>query len=65
MIQVADIAVPPDKRSFPKRLITIILAVLLGFFGACGWCIVAEGLRRLKDNPDNRQRLDALRAAFR
>ena len=64
IVQVVDMAVPPDKRSFPKRTLTIILAVVLGFFVACGWCVFAEGLRRLKRNPAERQRLDALRATF-
>jgi uncharacterized protein involved in exopolysaccharide biosynthesis len=65
VIQVVDTALPPDKRSFPKRSLTIILAMVLGFFAACGWCFLAEGLRRLKSNPGERQRLDALRATFR
>jgi uncharacterized protein involved in exopolysaccharide biosynthesis len=65
IVQVVDVAVPPDKRSFPKRTITVLGAMLLGFFAACGWCIVAEGLQRIKNNPDERQRLDALRATLR
>lgn len=64
IIQVTDLALPPDKRSFPKRTLTIILATLLGFFAACGWGIVAEGFRCMKDNPEESQRLDALRAAL-
>jgi tyrosine-protein kinase Etk/Wzc len=65
VVQVADVAVPPDKRSFPKRTLTVILATMLGFFAACGWCAFAEGFQRLQNNPAERRRLDALRAAFR
>lgn len=65
VIQVADVAVPPDKRSFPKRTIMISLLVLLGFFAACGWSIFAEHFQHMKSNPTDRQRLDALRATFR
>jgi uncharacterized protein involved in exopolysaccharide biosynthesis len=65
IVQVVDVAVPPDKRSFPKRTITVLVALLLGFFVSCGWCIAAEGLQRIKNNPDERQRLDALRATLR
>jgi uncharacterized protein involved in exopolysaccharide biosynthesis len=65
IVQVADMAQPPDKRSSPKRTLTIILALVLGFFAACVWCIFAEGFQRMKDIPAERQRLDALRAAFR
>jgi uncharacterized protein involved in exopolysaccharide biosynthesis len=65
IIQVADVAVAPDTRSFPKRTLTVILATILGFFVACGWSISAEGFQRMKRNPADRQRLDALRATFR
>ena len=65
VIQVVDVAVPPDHRSYPKRTITVILAMVLAFFVACGWGILAESLRRLDSNPAERQRLDALRATVR
>ncbi len=65
MIQVVDAAVPPDKRSFPQRTIIVVIAILLGFFAGCGWCIVAEGLQQLKSNSEENMRLDALRASFR
>ena len=32
IIQVVDPAIPPDHRSFPKRTISVILAMLLSFF---------------------------------
>jgi len=64
IIQVADVAVPPDRRSFPKRTISVLAAGVLGFIIACGWSIFADAIERLKENPDERQRLDALRAAF-
>jgi tyrosine-protein kinase Etk/Wzc len=64
-IQVVDVAVTPDKRSFPRRGITMAGAILLGFFAGCGWCIFMEGVRRLKNDSVERERLDALRATFR
>ena len=45
VIQVVDVAVPPDHRSYPKRTITVILAMVLAFFVACGWGILVA--RRL------------------
>ena len=65
IIQVVDVAVVPERKSSPKRAIMIILATLLGFFGACGWCIVAIGFQRMKDSPFVRARLPVLRATFR
>jgi uncharacterized protein involved in exopolysaccharide biosynthesis len=65
IVQVVDAAIPPDRKSFPPRALIVVLMTLLGFFVACAWCIVREGFRRMKSNPDERQRLDALRAMFR
>jgi uncharacterized protein involved in exopolysaccharide biosynthesis len=60
IIQVIDPAVPPDKRSFPKRAMMIIAGILLGFFAACGWCIFAEGLRRQKIDSAEHTRSETL-----
>jgi tyrosine-protein kinase Etk/Wzc len=66
IIQVVDAAVPPDKKSFPPRVLIVVLMTLIGFFTACGWCIVSEGLRRrMKQDPSVRRRLNALRTMFR
>jgi tyrosine-protein kinase Etk/Wzc len=62
VIQVADVAVPPDKISFPKRTMTGILVTLFGFVAACGWCIFSDGSQGM--SPTNRKRLNALRATF-
>jgi hypothetical protein len=64
-LQVIDAAVPPDKRSFPKRKNTVIIAILLGFIMVCGWCLAADRLKRLNSNPDEQKRLEALRASLR
>lgn len=64
-LQVVDVALTPDHRSFPKRTITVILSALFGVFAACGWCIVAEGWRRMQNNPAEAERLAALRDALR
>ncbi len=65
VIQVADIAVAPDKKSSPQRTLIVILVTVLGFFAACGWSIASEGFQKMKQKPADRQRLDALRAVFR
>lgn len=65
IIQVADLATPPDKRSSPMRVISTLIAFILGFFVACGWCVFQSGLERLKNDPAERERLEALRAALR
>lgn len=65
IIQVAEVAIPPDKRSFPKRTITLVLSTVLGFLVACGWCILTESWQHLKSNPDEAGRLEQLRQTLR
>ena len=52
LIQVVDPAIPPDKRSFPKRLLIVICATALGFFFATFLVLVQASLNRIKENPD-------------
>ena len=37
VIQVADVAVPPDKKSSPPRTLLVLLLTLVAFVAACGW----------------------------
>ncbi len=64
IIQVADVAVPPDKRSFPERTIIIAVAAASGLLLAAGYFLLAEGFKRLRADPSEGQRLEALRATF-
>ncbi|HEX4019918.1 MAG TPA: chain length determinant family protein [Acidobacteriaceae bacterium] len=65
VIQISDVAIPPDKKSSPHRALLVILTILLSFFVASGWSLVANAFQRMRNNPDERRRLDALRATFR
>jgi uncharacterized protein involved in exopolysaccharide biosynthesis len=65
VIQVADVAVPPDKKSWPPRAILTTLALVLGFMAACGWCVFLERIERMKQDPAARQRLEDLRKLLR
>lgn len=64
VVQVVDPAVPPEKRSSPKRTLTILVAAMLGLLVACGWCLVARGFANLKNDPAERLRLERFRATF-
>jgi tyrosine-protein kinase Etk/Wzc len=63
-LEVSDIAVPPDKKSSPHRTLIIVAGFLLGFLVGAGWLLLQHGLERLKLNPSERPRLDALRNAL-
>jgi tyrosine-protein kinase Etk/Wzc len=64
-VQVVDPAVPPEKRSFPKRTLTILIATILGLLVACGWSLLAHGFESLKNDPAKRVRLERLRSTFK
>jgi tyrosine-protein kinase Etk/Wzc len=64
-IQVVDSAIPPDSRSAPKRTLIVAGVMIFVFFASCLWTLVAERLRRLKESPQDREYIEALRASFR
>jgi len=64
-IQVVDIAVPPDGRSFPKRTTTVILAFLVSFILSCTWCFLAHGLEKIHHDPETLSRIESFKATFR
>jgi Uncharacterized protein involved in exopolysaccharide biosynthesis len=64
-LQVADVAIPPDKRSFPKRTIIVMVSTIIALIVACGWCILADSLGRMVNEPAERDRLALLRSTFR
>lgn len=65
IIQVADIAVPPDKRSSPQRTLTVLLATAIAFLAACIGCLLGAGFKRLRNNPLQHHRIDLFLDAFR
>jgi len=52
LIQVVDLAVPPDKRSFPKRSLIVIGATAVGFLFAVFVALFQAGFRRMNDDPE-------------
>jgi tyrosine-protein kinase Etk/Wzc len=60
IVQVVDVAVPPDKKSSPHRTLIVIGATILSFFVAVFWVIVRRGLKRTFEQPENRRRLEAI-----
>jgi uncharacterized protein involved in exopolysaccharide biosynthesis len=52
LIQVVDSAVPPDRRSFPKRGLIVVGATVAGFFIGIFVALFQAGFRRLKNVPE-------------
>jgi uncharacterized protein involved in exopolysaccharide biosynthesis len=61
IIQVSDVAVPPDKKSWPPRTAFVGLAAVLSFLLSIFGCIAFEGLERRSANADFHRQWDALR----
>ena len=65
LVQVLDKAIPPEKKSKPKRSLIVILAVLVAFFLAVIWAFISEAIQRAKEQPEQAERMLALRKAFK
>lgn len=60
LVQVLDVAVVPDKKSAPKRLIMVLLSgIVAGLLVLC-YVFLREILQKMKSNPNNATRLQTL-----
>jgi tyrosine-protein kinase Etk/Wzc len=64
-IQVVDLAVPPDSRSYPKRTLTVLLAAFAALLLSWVWVVFSNHLGAKTDDPEAQQRLQDLRRAWR
>jgi tyrosine-protein kinase Etk/Wzc len=65
IIQVVDVAIPPDKKSFPPRSLIIIGVTVLSFFGAVFWLIMRQRFAFASTLPENRQRIRTIKELWR
>jgi uncharacterized protein involved in exopolysaccharide biosynthesis len=61
IVQVVDAAVPPDKKSFPPRLLIIIGCTVLSSFLAVFWVVLRQRFALAAEMPENRHRLGVIR----
>jgi uncharacterized protein involved in exopolysaccharide biosynthesis len=64
IIQVSDLAVPPDKKSWPPRTLLILASGILGFILSMSWIILCDYWQALMRNSINASRIEQLRALF-
>jgi uncharacterized protein involved in exopolysaccharide biosynthesis len=62
---VVDPAVRPDRRSFPKRTLMVLIAIAAGFLLGILVALVQAGWARLKEDPESSGKIDLLRHALR
>ena len=65
LIQVLDKAIPPEKKSKPKRSLIVVLATLVAFFLAVIWAFLRESILKSKEQPEQAQRFHLLQTALR
>jgi len=64
LIQVVDAAVPPDKRSFPKRGLIVIGATLAGLLLSLLTAILQASWGRIKNDPEVADKIARLRLSL-
>jgi tyrosine-protein kinase Etk/Wzc len=61
IVQVTDVAVPPDKKSSPHRAIIVLLITLVAFLTAVLWVLGQARWMQATRDPVNEQKLRTLR----
>ncbi len=61
IIQSLDVAVPPEKKSWPKRGLIVLAVTLLAGLLAVLWAYTAEAMGRAKEDPQYLARLQLLK----
>jgi uncharacterized protein involved in exopolysaccharide biosynthesis len=64
LIQVVDPAVVPDKRSFPKRGLIVLIATAAGFVVGVFTAFMLAAMQKLKENPEASEKLRLLRTTI-
>lgn len=65
VIQVVDLATPPERKAKPKKALIAVLATLASGFALLLFVFVRNAMRQAQTNPASRARLDALQASWR
>jgi uncharacterized protein involved in exopolysaccharide biosynthesis len=63
-IQIVDPAVPPEKKSFPKRGLLMIAGLSVGFTFGIMLALLQGGLVRMQHNPATKEKLDLLKCSL-
>jgi tyrosine-protein kinase Etk/Wzc len=64
LIQVVDPAIVPDRRSYPKRGLIVIVSTLLGLFIGVFLAFLRAGLERMKDDLEYTAKFQLLQKAL-
>lgn len=65
IVQVVDPAIPPDRRSFPKRGYIVLGATAAGFLFGLIFVVMQASFENLQKDPEAKQKLAILRRSLR
>jgi tyrosine-protein kinase Etk/Wzc len=65
VIQVLDIAEPPERKSKPKKAIIAIIATLASGFALLLFVFIKSALKRASQNQETQHRMSALQASWK
>ena len=65
VIQVLDVAQPPERKAKPKKALIAIIATLATGFALLLWVFVRQALRNASSSPETSEKLLALRSGWR
>lgn len=64
LVQQVDPAVPPERKSKPRRAVIVLVSVALGLLVGLGWALLRGAVRRAKEDPAGAQRWHDLARAW-
>jgi len=65
VIQVLDVAQPPERKSKPKKALIAIIATLATGVALLLWVFVRQALRTASNSPETAEKLQTLRTGWR
>jgi tyrosine-protein kinase Etk/Wzc len=60
IVQVVDVAHPPDRKSGPSRTLIVLGGLALGFIGSVGWIVSGEMRRYIYSVPEYTTKLNSI-----
>lgn len=64
VVQIVDLAVTPDRRSFPQRTLITLGCFIFGLIIGGGWAIAKDGLFLVTRNNQEREHFEAAKRAM-
>jgi uncharacterized protein involved in exopolysaccharide biosynthesis len=64
LLQVLDVAVPPEMRSSPKRTQMVLMAMVASGFAMCLLAFMLEAKRQAEEDPEQSEKVADLKKSL-